>query len=103
MQTGPMEPSMPADVNRALMLDGNAVAGLLEEVFSHDMTTSLAECASCGKQGQMGGVLAFTAGPGVVLRCPCCENVLMRIVRAPDAIYLDARGIVFLRISSRGH
>jgi len=100
MQTGPMEPSISADINRALMLDGNAVAGLLEEVFSHEMTTTLAECAFCGKQGQMGGMLAFTQCPGVVVRCRYCENVLLRIVRTPNAIYLDARGIVFLRIST---
>ena len=55
MQTGPMEPSIPADINRALMLDGNAVAGLLEEVFSHEMTTSLAECGLRGSRGKWAG------------------------------------------------
>ena len=32
----------------ALMLDGNAVAGLLQEVFAVEMTTALEACAGCG-------------------------------------------------------
>ena len=31
-----------------LMLDGNAVAGLLQEVFAVEMTTAVGTCASCG-------------------------------------------------------
>ena len=37
-----------ADLNRALMLDGNAVAGLLREVFALEMTASPTKCAHCG-------------------------------------------------------
>jgi hypothetical protein len=88
----------PGDINRAMMLDGNAVAGLLEEIFSCEMTTSLTECAFCGKEGEMGTLLAFTQSPGVVLRCPACENILVRIVQTPTAVYLDARGVVYLRL-----
>jgi hypothetical protein len=87
------------DMNRALMLDGNAVAGTLYEVFSMEMTTSLAECAHCGRQGEMGELLAFTCTPGLVLRCPQCENIVLRIVVAPEAYYLDARGAMCLRLA----
>ena len=30
------------------MLDGNAVAGLLEEVFAVEMTSAIATCDGCG-------------------------------------------------------
>lgn len=86
------------DLNRMLMLDGNAVAGILSEIFSMEMTTSLAECANCGNQGEMGSLLAFTQAPGVVLRCPVCEHIVMRIVKTPQAIFLEARGAAFLRL-----
>ncbi len=90
-----------SDMNREMMLDGNAVSGLLQDIFGLEMTTNPAECANCGNVSEMGGLLAFTQAPGAVLRCPACENVMMRIVETPDAIYLDARGAVYLRLERR--
>ena len=89
------------DMNRELMLDGNAVAGLLEEIFALEMTASPTECANCGNVGEIGTLLAFTQAPGAVLRCPVCENVMLRIVETPEAIFLDARGAVYLRLERR--
>ena len=89
------------DLNRALMLDGNAAAGLLYEVFGVEMTASHAECSACGREGEMGTLLAFTHSPGVVLRCPACEAVMVRVVVTPGAVYLDARGAVYLRVERR--
>jgi hypothetical protein len=86
------------DINQMLMLDGNAAAGLLSQIFTMEMTSSPTQCASCGKQGELGTLLAFMQAPGVVLRCPACENVLIRIVETPDSIYLDARGAVYIRL-----
>jgi hypothetical protein len=93
--------SAAVDVNRQLMLDGNAVAGLMYDLFGVEMTASPTECAHCGREGQVGTLLAFTQAPGVVLRCPACENVMIRIVHTPDAIYIDARGAVYLRLERR--
>ena len=88
------------DINRELMLDANAAAGLLYEIFGLEMTAEPTECATCGNEGEIGGLLAFTHGPGVVLRCSACENVVLRIVQTPDATYLDARGAVYLRLTT---
>jgi hypothetical protein len=87
-----------ADINRELMLDANATAGLLYEIFGVEMTASPSECAHCGNQGEIGTLLAFTQGPGIVLRCSACEQVVLRIVQTPDEILLDARGAVYLRL-----
>ena len=87
------------DVNRALMLDGNALAGLLQSIFGAEMTTNPAECANCGNISQMGGLLAFTQAPGAVLRCPACEEVMLTIVETPTAIYLDARGAAYVKLA----
>jgi Family of unknown function (DUF6510) len=87
------------DINRELMLDANATAGLLYEIFSTEMTASPIECATCGNEGEIGELLAFTQGPGIVLRCSTCENVVLRIVQTAEAIYLDARGAVYLRLT----
>jgi hypothetical protein len=87
------------DINRELMLDANATAGLLYEIFSVEMTASPTECANCGNEGEIGELLAFTHGPGIILRCSTCENVVLRIVQTPSEIILDARGAVYLRLA----
>ena len=90
-----------ADRDQALVLDGNAVAGLLDEVFGVDMTASPTICVHCGRAGDLATLLAFTRAPGVILRCPACSSVLLRVVQTPDAIYLDARGTMCLRLARR--
>jgi len=84
-----------ADMSAALMVDGNAVAGQLQQIFGRDMTTAVARCVSCALDAEIGALMAFTRGPGVVLRCPACEAMIARIVETPDAIYLDARGAAY--------
>jgi len=87
------------DINRELMLDANATAGLLYEIFGVEMTAAPTECANCGNEDEIGTLLAFTHGPGVILRCSTCEHVVLRIVQTPDEIILDARGAVYLRLA----
>lgn len=87
------------DTAREFMLDANAAAGLLQEIFGVEMTASPTECASCGNESALATLLAFNAGPGIVLRCSACEGVVLRIVETPEAIVLDARGAVYLRLA----
>ncbi len=84
------------DINRAMMLDGNAVAGALQEVFSAEMTDAPTQCANCGQKGMIGGLLAFVRAPGIVLRCPACEAVMIRIARVGRRTYVDTRGAVYV-------
>ena len=86
------------DVSRGLTLDGNSVAGLLAEVFGREMTDSPCQCAHCGAVGEVATLLAFTHAPGVVLRCPRCEQVVLRMVTTADVIYLDGQGAAFIRL-----
>jgi uncharacterized protein DUF6510 len=87
------------DMNRELMLDANATAGLLYEIFGVEMTAAPTECANCGNEGEIGTLLAFVHGPGIILRCSTCEHVVLRIVQTPNEIILDARGAVYLRLA----
>jgi hypothetical protein len=87
-----------ADVNAEMMLDGNAVAGELLEIFGIEMTVNEAECATCGRVHAVGAMLAFTQAPGIVLRCPSCEAVMMRVVRTPRGTYFDVRGAAYMRL-----
>jgi len=87
-----------ADMNTALMVDGNAVAGKLMDVFGRDMTMAVARCAACAREAAMGALMAFIRAPGIVLRCPTCEAAIARIVETPTALYIEARGATFLRL-----
>src|SRR5204863_9028205 len=37
----------------ASVLDGNAIAGILEDIFGEDMTTTTATCSGCGRSGPL--------------------------------------------------
>jgi len=76
----------------ALMLDGNAVAGMLQEVFAVDMTMAVATCNGCGASEPVGGVHVFR-GAGMVLRCPHCGNALATIVEQRGAMRMGFAGL----------
>jgi hypothetical protein len=80
-----------------LRLDGNAVAGLLQEVFAAEVTTALGTCAGCGAVEAVGAVHVYNAA-GTVLRCPHCEAVLMKLVTDGTRIWIDVRGVRTLEL-----
>ena len=49
------------------MLDGNAVAGLLQDMFVVDMTLAMAMCAGCSTPSPIGATHVYR-GAGYVLR-----------------------------------
>ncbi len=82
----------------ALTLDGNAAAGVLEMIFGADMTAAPSQCTHCGNVAEVGTTRAYMEGPGIVLRCSVCSEVVVRVVQTPDATYLDARGAAYIRL-----
>jgi glycerol dehydrogenase-like iron-containing ADH family enzyme len=79
------------------VLDGNGVAGALATAFGSDMTSVPGACAHCGTVSVVAALLAYTRAPGIVLRCPTCGGVVLRIVETPSATLVDARGAAWLR------
>jgi hypothetical protein len=82
---------MATDMNMELMLDGNAVGGLLIEIFGEDLTAEVTRCPHCGREGELATLRAFTHAPGVVLRCPACDEMLLAIVTTPRGVRTRAR------------
>jgi uncharacterized Zn finger protein len=78
-------------IGEDLVLDGNAVAGTLSEIYGDEMTTVLAECGSCGQVDPIGGLLAYVHAPGIVLRCTSCASVMIRIVQTPKGTRVDVQ------------
>jgi hypothetical protein len=82
----------------ALMLDGNAVAGVLQEVFAADVTTAIGTCSTCGASEPLGAVHVFR-GAGDVLRCLHCANSLMKIGRGGERLWISFSGIRTLKLT----
>ncbi|MET9633277.1 DUF6510 family protein [Lentzea sp. NPDC006480] len=79
-------------------VDGNSLAGDLREIFAVDLTVATGQCAGCGYQGSVATLRVYQNAPGIVARCPHCEEVVLRLVRGRDRAWLDLRGTVSLEI-----
>lgn len=75
-----------------MRLDGNAIGGLLREIFAVDMTAAQGTCNSCGAVNEVGRLQVYNRAPGTVVRCPACEAVLIRIVRGRGRYWIDMSG-----------
>ena len=84
--------------------DGNVMAGPLSELFALDVTAAVARCRGCGRAAEVATLRVYGPDPGLVGRCPGCDDVLLRIVRTPDAVWLDLGGVTSLRVPTpRNH
>ncbi|MBP2327733.1 putative Zn finger protein [Kibdelosporangium banguiense] len=79
-------------------VDGNAAAGLFAEALGIDASVLVMTCDGCGRSGRFADLHVYDRGPGVVARCPGCEEVTARVVRTPTEIWLDLRGSRSVRI-----
>lgn len=78
--------------------DGNALAGPLGEIFAVDVTVAVQRCVHCGRTGAVAELRVYRHAPGLVARCPGCDGVVLRLVRTPDAAFLDLTGALNLKI-----
>ena len=65
-------------------LDGNALAGRLDDLLGWDATASEVRCIHCGLRGLLATASVYASAMGAVVRCRSCEAVLLTIVDAPD-------------------
>jgi hypothetical protein len=77
-------------------LDGNAIGGLLHEVFGAEMTTAVGTCGSCGAVRQVAELVVYRPGLGTVVRCRSCQSVLMVFVEVREITCVDLSGLASL-------
>ncbi len=82
-------------------LDGNAIGGVLWDVFGHDMTTSQVECGRCGAGGPLAECEVYLGGPGIIVRCRGCRGQLMVFVEVRERMCVDLFGVCGLANPSR--
>lgn len=81
-------------------LDGNAIGGLLQEVFGAEMTAAAGTCAACGATAPLAECVVYLRAPGTVARCRTCSSVLMVFVRVRNMNCVDLRGLTALAASA---
>jgi Family of unknown function (DUF6510) len=79
-----------------LTTDGNGVAGILSELLTVEVTTMMRTCHSCGAQNPVAAHRAYH-GAGLVLRCPACEDVALRVGVLDDGLVFEWRGTLRTR------
>jgi DNA-directed RNA polymerase subunit RPC12/RpoP len=77
-------------------LDGNAIGGLMHEVFGREMTDAAGTCANCGATGPLAQAVVYLDAPGTVVRCRNCSSVLMVFARVRERGCVDLRGLAAL-------
>jgi hypothetical protein len=79
-------------MNRAdLPTDGNAIAGVLQEIFAMEMTAAERACQSCGARNAVGAHRLYE-GAGYVLRCPRCGDIAASVVTIAEGYAVSMHG-----------
>ena len=63
--------------------DGTALAGPFHDLFGVEVSAAIGRCTNCGRAGPLAELRVFDHAPGVVARCPACDQVLARLVQGP--------------------
>ena len=73
-------------------VDGNALGGLLLDVFGREMTDAHGCCARCGAVRPVAEFMVYRSGPGDVVRCSSCAAVVLVVASLPDRprVYISA-------------
>ena len=74
-------------------LDGNAIGGTLYEIFGGEMTTAKGKCGRCGTRGPLAECEVYLGGPGIVVRCRVCRNIVMVLVEVRGMMCIDCSGL----------
>ena len=67
-------------------VDGNALAGALEQYMGRDMTAERGTCGHCGNPSAVAELVVYPKAPSPVARCPHCGDVVMVVTEIRETI-----------------
>lgn len=79
-------------------VDGNALAGMLSDIFAFDVTTARGRCIACGEIAVLAQTMVYGGEQGYVARCSGCNDVLMVVVPEPHGTRVQMRGYSWLEV-----
>jgi Family of unknown function (DUF6510) len=80
-------------------LDGNAIGGMLLDIFGVELTDATTQCAHCGATRPLAELRVYLRAPGIVVRCTSCESVVMVFAEIRGVTGVDLRGLARLDVS----
>jgi hypothetical protein len=83
-----------------LVLDGNAAVRLLQDIFVADITLAQIRCEECNAVQGVGSLATYAAPMGAVLKCSCCDSILIRAAQTPRGLWLEMTGARCLKFQS---
>jgi len=81
-------------------LDGNAVGGILGQIFAVEMTTTELICANCDAVGPIGAAVVYATAMGTIVRCPGCGEGLIRLAHMPQRYRVDFSGTRLMQLAA---
>jgi hypothetical protein len=79
-------------------LDGNAIGGTLYHVFGGEMTIAQAKCGHCRARGPLAECEVYLGGPGIVVRCRVCHDIMIVLVGVHAMMCVDLGGLSELEL-----
>lgn len=70
------------------VVDGNAAAGLLSEVFDGDVTELAGLCGGCGAVARLAETVVEMDETAAIVRCRSCTHTLLTVLRAEGGVRL---------------
>jgi uncharacterized Zn finger protein len=72
-------------------VDGNALAGALEQSMGRDMTAERGTCGHCGNASAVAELVVYPKAPGSVARCRHCGDVVIVVteIRQTVSVHLN--------------
>lgn len=67
-------------------LDGNAVVGVLADVFAVDPSVLVVTCAHCGVAGPLAGTAVEDDGQCAIVRCRACTRTILTLARGAEGV-----------------
>jgi len=80
------------------VLDGNAAAGLLQQIFAVDITRAGITCGACESVQPLASLKLHGLPMGYILSCPQCHATLIRAAAHRQDCWLDFRGVSTLHL-----
>lgn len=78
---------MRADI-AGVVVDGNALAGLLSDVFTDDVTTIIGICGGCESQAPLAEAIVEIDEVTAIVRCRGCSHTLFTVMRDENGVRL---------------
>lgn len=74
--------------NARSVVDGNAAAGMLVEVFGGDVTALVGVCGGCSAAAPLAEASVEIDETAAIVRCRSCTHTLFTVLRTPSGIRL---------------